>query len=210
MKKIYLTLAAASAFAIAAPAAAQSWHGDRSAPQSWNGDRSNTAQLAAQLDDGIRSGNISRRSATRLRAQLRQISQLERQYSMGGFNGWERSDLRERSRTLSMNIRSAENNGYGRGGRDDRYSDNDRRDDRYSDNDRRDGRGPDFQHDRGDRFAGDLRVGQHFSARQVALPMEYRDRYRDSESSYYRYDDRRVYQIDRVSGLIMAMFDLAN
>lgn len=200
MKKIYLTLAAASAFAITAPAAAQSWHGDRSAPQAWNGDRSNTAQLAAQLDAGIRSGDISRRSARGLREQLRQIGQLERQYSMGGFNGWERSDLRERSRTLSMNIRSAENNGYGRGGRDDRYSDNDRRDDRAAD----------FQHDRGDRFAGDLRVGQHFSARQVALPMEYRARYRDSENSYYRYDDRRVYQIDRVSGLIMAMFDLAN
>jgi hypothetical protein len=198
MKKIYLTLAAASAFAVAAPAAAQSWHGDRSAPQSWNGDRSNTAQLAAQLDAGIQSGSISRRSARGLREQLRQISQLERQYSMGGFNGWERGDLRERSRTLSMNIRSAQNNGYGRPGRDDRYSDKDRGYDGQAG----------FQHDRGDRFAGDLRVGQHFSARQVALPMEYRARYQDSDRSFYRYDDRRVYQIDRTSGLIMAMFDL--
>lgn len=200
MKRIYLKLAAASAFAIAAPALAQSWGGERSAPQSWNGDRSNTAQLSGQLDAGIRSGRISRRTAMGLRAQLRQISQLERQYSVGGFNGWERGDLRERSRTLSMNIRSAENNGYGRSGRDGRYSDNGRRDDRQAD----------FQHDRGDRFAGDLRVGQHFSARQVALPMEYRDRYKDSDASYYRYDNRRVYQIDRVSGLIMAMFDLTN
>lgn len=127
MKKIYLTLAAASAVAVAAPAAAQSWHGDRSAPQAWNGDRSNIAQLAAQLDAGIQSGNISRRTAMGLRAQLRQIGQLERQYSAGGFNGWERGDLRERSRTLSLNIRSAQNNGYGRDGR---YGDKDRRDDR--------------------------------------------------------------------------------
>lgn len=209
MKKIYLTLAAASAFAVAAPAAAQSWHGDRSAPQAWNGDRSNTAQLAAQLDASIRHGNISRRTAMRLRAQLRQLSQLERQYSVGGFNGWERSDLRERSRTLSMNIRAAQNNGYGYG-RDSRYSDNDQRDGRYGNDNRRDDRDVDFQHDRGDRFAGDLRVGQHFSSRQVALPMEYRARYKDSDSAFYRYDDRRVYQIDRTSGLIMAMFDLAD
>lgn len=200
MKKIYLTLAAASAFAIAAPALAQSWHGDRSAPQSWNGDRSNTAELSAELNAAIHSGHISRRTALGLRAQLRQITQLERQYSYGGFSGRERSDLRERSRTLSMNIRSAQNNGYGRPGYDGRYSDNDRRDDRQAE----------FRHDRGDRFAGDLRVGQHFSSRQVALPMEYRANYKDSESSFYRYDDRRVYQIDRTSGLIMAMFDLAN
>lgn len=204
MKKIYLTLAAASAFAVAAPALAQSWHGDRSMTQSWNGGRSSTADLAAELDAGIQSGSISRRSAMRLRAQLRQISQLERQYSYGGFNGWERSDLRDRSRTLSLNIRSAQHLGYGRPGRDDRYSELGQREDV-----RGDFHG-DFQHDRGDRFAGDLRVGQHFSARQVALPMEYRERYKDSESSFYRYDDRRVYQIDRVSGLIMAMFDLAN
>lgn len=127
MKKIYLTLAAASAFAVAAPALAQSWHGDRSAPQAWNGDRSNTAQLAAQLDAGIQSGNISRRAAMGLRAQLRQINQLERRYSAGGFNGWERGDLRERSRTLSLNIRTAQNNGYGR---DRRFGHDDGRKDR--------------------------------------------------------------------------------
>ena len=61
---------------------------------------------------------------------------------------------------------------------------------------------------RGDRFAGDVRVGQHFSDRQVALPMQYRDRYRDSDAAYYRYDDNRIYQIDRNTGLILAMFDI--
>ena len=61
---------------------------------------------------------------------------------------------------------------------------------------------------RGDRFGGGLRVGQHFSARQVALPAQYRERYKDSDASYYSYDDDRVYQIDRATGLIMAMFDI--
>ena len=67
----------------------------------------------------------------------------------------------------------------------------------------------DRRDNRGDRFAGDVRVGQHFSDRQVALPMQYRARYRDSDAAYYRYDDDRIYQIDRGTGLIMAMFDIA-
>jgi hypothetical protein len=92
------------------------------------------------------------------------------------------------------------NGRYNRGdrmGRDDRY---DQRGERFSDGERRD--------HRGDRYAGDLRVGQLRSDRLVALPVQYRDRYRDSDASYYRYDEDRIYQINRSSGVIMAMFDI--
>ena len=201
MKMIYTTLAAVSALAVAAPVAAQpkpdhrsapqSWNGDRSAPQSWYGDRQNTHQLQARFDAGVRSGAITRREAMPLRTQLRQLTQLERQYSRAGFNDWERRALRERSRALNMNITAAERSGNGRFGRDDRFSADDRRD------------------TRGDRFAGDVRIGQRFSNRQVALPAQYRDRYRDNDASYYRYDEDRIYQIDRVTGVIMAMFNIA-
>jgi len=200
MKTIYITLAAVSAMAVAAPLAAQPRSLDRPAPQSWLGDRQSTHQLQARFDAGVESGAITRSEATPLRAQLRQLAQLERHYARAGFNGWERNALRERSRGLSMDLMAAERTGNRRLGRDDRFSDNDRRDDRFSDTDRRD--------TRGDRFAGDVRVGQRFSARQVALPAQYRDRYKDSEASYYRYDDDRIYQIDRASGLITAMFNI--
>ena len=197
MKTFLMTMTALSALSVAAPAAAQSWYGDRS----------NGRELQMRFDAGVRSGAISRREATPLRVQLNQLTTLERQYSRGGFSGRERSALRERSRTISMNIMAASRDGrgrYDRDGRDGRYSQNAGPDGKpgYGENDRA---GPAH---RGDRFAGDLRVGQHVSSRQVALPMEYRARYRDSDASYYRYDDDRIYQVDRVTGVIMAMFDI--
>ena len=191
MKTIYMTMAAVSALAVSAPVAAQPPHHDRSAPQSWQGDRQNTHQLQARFDAGVQSGAISRIEATPLRTQLRQLTQLERQFSRAGFNDWERRTLRERSRILTVDLASAERMGRGRAGRDDRFGMDDRRD------------------MRGDRFAGDVRVGQRFSDRMVAVPAQYRERYKDSDASYYRYDDDRIYQIDRTTGLILAMFNIA-
>jgi hypothetical protein len=195
MRSIYITLAAVSALAVTAPVAAQSW----------NGDRANTGQLQARFDAGVQSGAISRTEARPLRAQLRQLMQLERQYGRAGFNGRERNALRERSRTLNLDIAAAARSGNGRFDRGDRFDDSVAVDARHGKDDfvmvGRDG-------NRGDRFAGDVRVGQHFSGRQVALPIQYRDRYRDSDAAYYRYDDNRIYQIDRNTGLILAMFDI--
>ncbi len=206
MKTIYLTMAAVSALSVAAPVAAQSW----------NGNRSNVAQLQMQIDAGIEHGTISRREATPLRNSLRQLIGMERQYSPRGFSVRERNALQRRSATLRGQIAFAEQSDNGRFDRDRRADWNDRND-RFSDNDRsnrsngKDGFAENDRSDRwhrGDRFAGDLRVGQHVSDRQVALPMEYRARYRDSSASYYRYDEDRIYQVDRVTGLILQMIDI--
>ena len=205
MRKIHITLAAASALALAAPVAAQPRSQDHAMPHSWSGDRQNTHQLQMRFDAGVQSGAISRREATPLRNQLRQLTLLERQYSRAGFNDWERRALRERSRTLNLSLTAAERSGN-MVGRSDRIGDKDRPGDRrwegYAQTDQRDMRG--------DRFNGDVRVGQRFSGRQVALPAAYRDRYRDNDTSFYRYDDDRVYQIDRASGVIMAMFRIGD
>jgi hypothetical protein len=192
MKRIYMSLAAVSALAVTAPLAAQPW----------SGGRSTSGQLQARFDAGVQSGAISRREAMPLRAQLRQFMQLERQYSRAGFTRRERNVLEGRSRTLTMNIAFAERSGNSR------FAD-DRRGNDGKDNFALNGRGDHRGDHRGDRFAGDVRVGQHFSDRQVALPMQYRDRYRDSDAAYYRYDNDRVYQIDRNTGVILAMFDIA-
>jgi len=203
MKTIYMTLAAVSALAVAAPLAAQSWKGNRS----------DVAQLQMQLDTGIERGSITRREAMPLRESLGQLIRMERQYSIRGFSRLERQTLQMRSARLDRQIGWAAQNGSRSAGYDrndgSRFAENERRADRddggkgdYADNDRRD--------TRGDRFNGDLRVGQRFSARQTALPMEHRARYRDSDASYYSYDDDRIYQIDRGTGMITAMFTIGS
>ena len=199
MKSIYMTLAAVSALAVTAPVAAQSWYGS---------DRPSSEQLQVRFDAGVQSGAISRNEARPLRSQLRQLTMMERTYSRSGFNGWESRALRERSRTLNIEMTRAERSGHGRFGQGDRYGAGAAYDDRRGNDGKEDLAMDGRVSHRGDRFAGDLRVGQHFSARQVPLPMEYRDRYRDSDAAYYRYDDRRIYHIDRASGLILAMFDI--
>lgn len=202
MKTITLTLAAVSALAIVTPLAAQGWHGDRAdakpQSQSWHGNRQNTAELRMQLNAGIARGTITRREAMTLRTDLNALVRLERIYGRDGFSRIERATLMRRSAGLERLIQRADGNMN-----------------RMPRADWNDGRNGDYAEaiavdHRGDRFSGDLRVGQHVSDRQVALPIEYRTRYQDNDRSYYRYDSNRVYQIDRSSGLILAMFDVSN
>jgi hypothetical protein len=206
MKMIHLTLAAVSALAIATPLTAQSWQGERAGPQShaWNGDGTNMADLRMQLDSGIARGTFTRREAITLRTDLNDLARLERTYGRDGFSRSERATLMRRSAGLERLIHRADEN-MNRGMP--RADWNDGRDKDYAEGGIAVGVGPGH---RGDRFSGDLRVGQHFSDRLVALPVQYRNRYEDNDRSYYRYDANRVYQIDRSSGLIMAMFDVSN
>jgi hypothetical protein len=144
MNKIIIALAATTAFAGAAPAAAQ--YG-----MAGNG-QIRSAQLQMQLQAGIRSGAISRAEATPLRQQLMQLTRLERLYARDGISGRERADLQHRINSVRQGIRMAERTGdgrygsdNGRYGSDDRYSrgDNgyDRNNDGWDDRDaNRDGR----------------------------------------------------------------------
>lgn len=203
MKYVYMTMAAVSALAVAAPVAAQPW----------SGNRSNSAELQMHLDGGMQSGAITRREAMPLRTSLNELIRMERSFGRNGFNRSERNTLELRSASLHRMILRAERNGNRTAIAFDRNDSRDEgRDFAESDFRGKDGKDDSIGTDRrdtpGDRFAGDLRVGQRFSDRQVALPMQYRARYRDSDASFYRYDDERIYQIDRSSGLIMAMFDI--
>ena len=204
MKTIQLTLAAVSALAIATPLAAQPWQGDRAVakpPSHMSNDRQDSAGLRMRLDTGIARGTITRREAAMLRIDLNALVRLERQYGRDGFSRAERNTLVRRGAGLERMIQRAEGNGS-RGAPRAGWNE-DRGMDLAANLDM------DAGH-RGDRFSGDLRVGQHVSDRQVALPIQYRTRYQDNERAYYRYDANRVYQIDRSSGLILAMFDVSN
>ena len=129
MNKIIIALAATTAFAGAAPAAAQYGAGGNGQIRS--------GQLQMQLQAGVRSGAISRAEAMPLREQLTQLTRLERLYARNGISGRERADLQHRINTLRQGIRMAERSGDGRFGRDDDRND---RDDRYSRGDDRNDR----------------------------------------------------------------------
>ena len=59
----------------------------------------------------------------------------------------------------------------------------------------------------GDRFPGDVRVGQGVSSRMVAVAEGHRDEFRDTDEYYYRSDDRRIYRLDRKSNLVVGLLD---
>ena len=107
MKKTIMTMAAASALAIGAPAAAQSAQSNIDL---------RVDRLQTELQAGVRSGAISRAEAPALREQLRQVRQIERQYSRNGLTRAERQDLRNRVQNLRQQIRFAERRGDNRYG----------------------------------------------------------------------------------------------
>jgi hypothetical protein len=113
MNKFIIALAATTAIAAAAPAAAQ-----------YGGNvQVRTDQLRTEIQAGVQSGTITRAEAGPLREQLRQLTQIERQYSVNGFSTAERTELQNRTRSLRQNIRMATRNGDDRYDRDNRYGD---------------------------------------------------------------------------------------
>jgi hypothetical protein len=105
-----LVLAAAS---VAVPAAAQSYgpnHGPNRPPvashNNWQSIAQRQAQLDRRIDQGVRSGQLTRREATRLRSELNSLARLETQYRRGGLSAWERNDLDRRFDRLEAQIRA--------------------------------------------------------------------------------------------------------
>lgn len=98
MRKFLLLAAAASALAVAAPAAAQSYNG-------WQSINQRQAQLDQRIDVGVRNGALTRAEANSLRDQFRGIATLEARYRRDGLSNWERNDLDRRFDSLSQQIR---------------------------------------------------------------------------------------------------------
>jgi len=177
-------------------------------------------QLRERIETGVQSGAISRREALSLRSSLRSLTQLERRYSRNGLTNEERQDLQSRLRSLRQEVRQVDNGAPGR--YDDRGRESGRDDDRYDDRDSRQdgGRGYDLDDSRYDdadnRYrepeqrgglggvidgvlgsnTASLQIGQRAPTDLYGVPYEYRDRYRDTDQTYYRSDGRQIYQID--------------
>ncbi|MGN7161049.1 hypothetical protein [Sphingomonas sp. SAFR-052] len=94
MKKFALMLAGLGVAMTALPAAAQPSVNQRQ------------AQIERRIDQGIRSGALSRREAVNLRAEFRQIAQLEQRYRRSnGLSVQERRDLDRRFDALAYKVR---------------------------------------------------------------------------------------------------------
>jgi hypothetical protein len=120
MKKFTLMLAglgiaaaAVPASAIAAPAP-----GYASFQGGWQSINGRQARLEDRINQGIRSGALSRSEAMRLRNEFRQLARLEARYrATGGLNVRERMDLDHRFDALSARVRYQKHDNEGRGGR---------------------------------------------------------------------------------------------
>jgi len=99
MKRLTLSLLAATAALAVAPVAAQA------AP--WMSINQRQANLDQRIDQGVRSGELTRQEAYRLRAEFRDLNRLERHYrrSGGHLDYRERADLDRRFDRLSAQVR---------------------------------------------------------------------------------------------------------
>ena len=101
MKTMIIALAAATALSAGA-VSAQPYEGRR-----WMPIEQRLERLDHRIDQGVRSGQLTRREAYQLRAQFNGIVRLEARYSRNGLNNWERADLDRRFDNLSAEIRMA-------------------------------------------------------------------------------------------------------
>ena len=89
------------------------------AAQSWQSINQRQANLDARIDAGVRSGDLTRREAARLRAEFRDLARLEARYRASyGLSPAERRDLNRRFDRLSAQIRYER---HDRQDRDDRW-----------------------------------------------------------------------------------------
>lgn len=95
MKKLSIALAATTFLTFAGAAAAQPWVSivDRQ------------SNLDARIDAGVRSGDLTRREATSLRADLSALARIENRYRANGLSTWEMQDLDRRYDNISRQVR---------------------------------------------------------------------------------------------------------
>jgi opacity protein-like surface antigen len=133
MKKLLLSVAAASALlgaAAAAPAMADPYDGYGRHDRGDYGDRYDRdggyggidmrqSRIEHRIDRGLRTGRLSPREARRLEGQARDIARLEARYRWDGLNGFERADLNRRldylEARLNRELRDGDAYGYGYG-----------------------------------------------------------------------------------------------
>jgi hypothetical protein len=219
MNKILLSMAAMGAIAVAAPAASQTWSNANAGGAMGISNR--IAQLDARISAGISTGEINRTEGRSLRMQVRQLRQLERQYSYNGLTQSERDDLRSRLRELREDVQIADNGRYDRdtryGNWNDPYYNNDvytgqggpyeQPYDTYCDTNTRGGIGGLIEGVLGRNNSNcAARVGSRAPSNLYSVPSHLRYQFRDGNGVYYRSDGRNVYQIDARTQTVLRVY----
>ena len=116
MKKVLLSVVAATAMATALPVLAQP-HGnawghpsnrgyDQGYDRNWIPMGQRIARLDERIQRGLQTGQLTRGEARRLQARLHQVVQMERQFLRDGrLSQWERTELDRRFDQLRTEIR---------------------------------------------------------------------------------------------------------
>jgi hypothetical protein len=104
MKRVLLSIAAASAVLVSLPVAADA------AP--WQPISQRQANIERRIDQGVRTGDLTRREAAQLRDQYRDITRLEAHYRRDGrLTPSERADLDRRYDRLSDHVYAQRHDG---------------------------------------------------------------------------------------------------
>ena len=110
MRKLIAPALILAAVSVAAPSFAQSYQRrpvvQHAGSGSWQSINARQSNLDRRIDQGVRSGQISRREATRLRGEFNSLLRLEANYRRGGLTAWERTDLDRRFDRLSAQVRN--------------------------------------------------------------------------------------------------------
>lgn len=115
MRRLIFNATALALAAVATPSAAQYYSGTNQHHKN-AGDNMpvRIGQLQTRLQEGMRNGTITRREASPIRQQIRQLTQLDNQYRQNGLTGQERTDLQQRIRTIRQQLRRADDGANGR------------------------------------------------------------------------------------------------
>jgi hypothetical protein len=107
-KMLMIPVLAAATVSVALPAAAQSYRHAPAYEQNhggWQSVSQRKVNLDRRIDQGVRTGQLSRREATRLTSELNSLVRLERTYMRNGLNQRERLELNRRYDALSAKVR---------------------------------------------------------------------------------------------------------
>ena len=215
MKKLLTAMAAVSAMAVVAPASAQYTNQNNVNVNAGGsvGVANRIARLEARIQSGVQAGTIDRTEARTLRQQLRDIRQLERQYSRNGLSQQERTDLQQRVRTFRDQLALADGrrgNQYGYG--DDAHGQGGPYEEVQCDTGGRGGLGGIFDSVFGgggsDGDCDGLRVGARASGNLSTLPTSYRNQFRDGNGIVYRTDGQQIYQIDSRTSTVLRVYGM--
>lgn len=100
MKKLIFGLLAAAALGAAVPASAQ---GPR--PSDWQPLGQRQDNIERRIDQGMRSGELTRREGRQLHREFNYLLRLETRYRRDGLDFRERADLQRRYDALSARVR---------------------------------------------------------------------------------------------------------